>query len=239
METSSPIPAVGLSPSANLHVESLTLSSAHAARNSALGSASSSLQQAPESLALTGTLLVRNIAYEKTVAVRYTLDDWHTTCEVAAWHVESLPTLPGRIFRAGSGLDASVSSLSDSESNSFSNSNGELSRAEAIPGWDRFAFAISLEGYAATLERRTMWLVARYVVPTPEGSLPTDVLALYPSVWVGGGGAGRVWWDNNMGKNYRVGFQVWEGEGGEKVHTRTRGKTASTPRKLSFSFILV
>jgi Carbohydrate/starch-binding module (family 21) len=237
MDTSSPVPAADLSPSANVHVESLALSSAHAAGNSASASASSSLQKAPENLALTGTLLVRNLAYEKTVAVRFTLDEWHTTCEVAAWHVESLPALPWGILQAGSGLDASVGSPSDGESNSNSNSNAELSReeeAEAMdPVWDRFGFVISLEGYASTLEQRSMWLVARYVVPTPPGPLTTDVLGLDHSVGVGGGGAGGEWWDNNMGKNYRVGFRVWEGEG--RVGIGMRRKTVSAPRKFSFS----
>ena len=41
-----------------------------------------------------GSVLVRNVAYNKTVAIRFTLDDWQTTSEVTAHYVSSLPSLP-------------------------------------------------------------------------------------------------------------------------------------------------
>jgi hypothetical protein len=112
--SSSPIPAPDPPPSANVYLESLSL----------------------ESLALSGTLLVRNLAYEKTVAVRFTLDDWHITSEVSAKYLQSLPALPDALF-------PNVKS----------------------PSWDRFTFVIRLDDYARTLHKRTMWLVVRYVAP--------------------------------------------------------------------------
>lgn len=37
---------------------------------------------------------MRNLSFEKTVAVRFTLDDWQTTSEVLCGHNASLPGLP-------------------------------------------------------------------------------------------------------------------------------------------------
>ncbi|CAK9780639.1 hypothetical protein CC85DRAFT_292798 [Cutaneotrichosporon oleaginosum] len=42
-------------------------------------------------LGLRGSVLVRNIAFEKWVAVRFTLDDWQTVSEVSASHVSHIP----------------------------------------------------------------------------------------------------------------------------------------------------
>ena len=43
-----------------------------------------------EDTALVGRVLVRNVAFAKWVAVRFTLDSWQTTSEVAARHIASL-----------------------------------------------------------------------------------------------------------------------------------------------------
>jgi hypothetical protein len=42
-------------------------------------------------LGLRGSVLVRNIAFEKWVAVRFTLDDWQTVSEVSASHASHIP----------------------------------------------------------------------------------------------------------------------------------------------------
>ena len=81
--------------------------------------------------------------------MRFTLDEWHTTSEVAAWHINSLPALSLGMFQAESGLDASVGLTSDAEAKAKK------------PEWDRFGFIIHLENYVPTLERRNLWLAAR------------------------------------------------------------------------------
>ncbi|KAI0657216.1 putative phosphatase regulatory subunit-domain-containing protein, partial [Cubamyces menziesii] len=45
---------------------------------------------APEGTALNGTVRVKNLAFEKWVAVRFTVDEWQTTSEVTARYSESL-----------------------------------------------------------------------------------------------------------------------------------------------------
>ncbi|KAF7317735.1 CBM21 domain-containing protein [Mycena kentingensis (nom. inval.)] len=139
----------------------------------------------PSELLLRGTLIVRNAAFEKHVHVRFTLDDWCTTCEVGAKYVESLPT---------------------------SNEPG--------PGWDRFGFSIRLSDYAPKrgLVGRELVLVARFSVPWVDAgnvgpyvwcdSLVGDASSSNRK-WLGTGGGGQgEWWDNNDGRNYRVGFKA-------------------------------
>jgi len=123
-DTTSTIPSPFPSPNANILLESLLLSSA-------------------ESIpVLTGFLIVRNIAYEKVVAVRFTMDNWQTTSEVLARHAPSLAltTAPPTVSRGSKDDDM----------------------------WDRFAFTIRLEGYAFKLQERVMWLVARYATAGGE-----------------------------------------------------------------------
>jgi hypothetical protein len=68
---------------------------------------------------LRGTVRVRNIAYEKRVAARFTIDDWTTVSEVLARYTG--PAISGAHNHHGDGDDGK---------------------------WDRFAFSISLEFYA-------------------------------------------------------------------------------------------
>lgn len=151
-----------------------------------------SFPASPESHTVAGTLLVRNIAYEKHIAVRFTLDDWQTTSEVVARYTASLPALPATFTRsaAAAGLtlgDVVVSAAAEPSPDT--------------PAYDRFSFTLRLEDYAFRLNERVLWLVVRYTA--------------------GAGGAAGEWWDNNGGLNYRVGFkEVGNGQRGAGVGGR-------------------
>jgi len=131
VDLSSPVPMKNISPCANALLETI----AYAPR---------SANGAPHRLS--GTLLVRNLAYEKMVAVRFTLDDWQTTSEVSARHLTSLHAFPL----------------------SYPSSNSQPAHPTA-PQWDRFGFTIRLEDYAANLAKRTLFLVARYIAHPSSG----------------------------------------------------------------------
>jgi hypothetical protein len=126
--TCSPVPAPDPSPYANVHLESVSLPPARPP-------------------VLRGTVLVRNIVFEKHVGVRFTLDNWTTVSEVLATYtgpVASLETL------AGTNQSKTV---------------GDLIGSTGARGWDRFNFAIKLEDYEAYLWQRTLYIVTRYTAP--------------------------------------------------------------------------
>jgi hypothetical protein len=126
--TCSPVPASNPYPYANVHLESVSLPPARPP-------------------VLRGTILVRNIVFEKYVGVRFTLDDWTTVSEVLATYtgpVASLETL------AGTNQGKTV---------------GDLIGSAGARGWDRFNFAVKLEDYEAYLWQRTLYLVTRYTAP--------------------------------------------------------------------------
>ncbi|OSD00901.1 carbohydrate-binding module family 21 protein [Trametes coccinea BRFM310] len=156
-ERTHPIPKPNPSPYANVFLETLALP-----------------RTRPPTLR--GTVLVRNLSFEKTVAVRFTLDDWQTTSEVLCKHVVSLPGLPPPFPRART--------MGDIAATLASGQPAEEEKETTGPTWDRFSFTIRLEDYEAKLAERTLFLVVRY---NP--------------------GCGGEWWDNNDGKNYRVGFR--------------------------------
>ncbi|KAG1748803.1 carbohydrate-binding module family 21 protein [Suillus occidentalis] len=160
--TSSVVPITNPPPHANILIESLTFSQP-------------SLKGVNPHLS--GTLLVRNLAYEKHVAVRFTLDEWQTVSEVRAQYVTSVPSLPLAFTRSKPTVGDLVALGTDK------------------CGWDRFSFLIRLEDYAHSLGSRVLWLAARYRV---HSTYPT------PADVSGGGGE---WWDNNNGGNYRVAFR--------------------------------
>ena len=87
---------------------------------------------------LRGSILVKNIAFEKLVALRFTLDNWQTTSEVTCKFVCSLPTLPPPFPPEREAI------------------------AAPKVGWDRFAFLIRLEDVERKLVERTIFLVARF-----------------------------------------------------------------------------
>jgi len=126
--TCSTIPASNPSPYANVHLESISLPPARPP-------------------VLRGTIIVRNIAFEKSVGVRFTLDEWTTVSEVLATYsgpVGALETLVGT--NQGKTIGDLIGSLPE-------------------PGWDRFNFAIKLEDYETYLWQRTVFLVVRYSAP--------------------------------------------------------------------------
>ncbi|KAJ4470846.1 putative phosphatase regulatory subunit-domain-containing protein [Lentinula aciculospora] len=90
---------------------------------------------------LQGAFIVRNLAYQKDVAVRFTVDDWSTVSEIKANWVGNFPS-PFLTQR---------SSLKDTDS------------------WDRFAFCINLSDYTpASLPSKVIYFVARYTLPGKE-----------------------------------------------------------------------
>jgi hypothetical protein len=127
--TCSTIPASNPSPYANVHLESLTLPPARPP-------------------VLRGTVIVRNIVFEKSVCVRFTLDGWTTVSEVLATYsgpVGALETL------VGTNQGKTV---------------GDLIGSLPASSWDRFNFAIKLEDYETYLWQRTLFLVVRYSAPS-------------------------------------------------------------------------
>ncbi|KZP29316.1 carbohydrate-binding module family 21 protein [Athelia psychrophila] len=131
----SPIPASHPPGHANVHIESMMLAQPPT-------SASSATPAPPQ---LTGTVLVRNIAYEKHVAVRFTLDDWQTTSEVRASYQASLHALPWH---------SKPQTLGDAVS--------AIAGGGSAGAWDRFGFTIRLEDHAYKLHERVMWVVGKY-----------------------------------------------------------------------------
>ena len=87
---------------------------------------------------LRGSVVVKNVAFEKLVALRFTLDNWQTTSEVTCKFVCSLPALPPPFPPEREAVGAP--------------------RA----GWDRFSFLIRLEDVERKLVERTIFLVARF-----------------------------------------------------------------------------
>jgi hypothetical protein len=102
--------------------------------------------------ALYGSVLVRNIAFEKQVAIRFTLDDWQTTSEVLCKHVNSLAHLPPPFPRSMTVGDA-IGQLANGESGSQ-----DLK-------WDRFSFIIHLELYEQKLTEHNIFFVGRFTAP--------------------------------------------------------------------------
>ena len=129
---STPLPNSS-NPHANIYVETLSLPKSRPA-------------------ALYGSILVRNVAFEKQVALRFTLDDWQTTSEVLCKHVNSLVHLPPPFPRSRTVGDA-IGQLANGESGSQ-----ELK-------WDRFSFVIPLELYEQKLTEHNILFVGRFTAP--------------------------------------------------------------------------
>ncbi|KAJ3871656.1 putative phosphatase regulatory subunit-domain-containing protein [Lentinula edodes] len=109
--------------------------------NILLESISLSASVPDDKLHLQGAFIVRNINYQKDVAVRFTVDDWSTVSEIKANWAANFPS-PFLTQR---------SSLRDTDS------------------WDRFTFCINLSDYTlASLPSKVIYFVGRYTVPGEE-----------------------------------------------------------------------
>lgn len=131
-DQSTPLPNSS-NPNANIYIESLSLPRSRPA-------------------ALYGSILVRNVAFEKQVALRFTLDNWQTTSEVSCKHVTSLSHLPPPFPRSRTVGDA-IGRLANADA-----SSQELK-------WDRFSFVIHLELYEQKLVEHNIVFVGRYTAP--------------------------------------------------------------------------
>ena len=131
-DQSTPLPNSS-NPNANIYIETLSLPRSRPA-------------------ALYGSILVRNVSFEKQVALRFTLDDWQTTSEVSCKHSNSLPHLPPPFPRSRTVGDA-IGRLANGDSGSQ-----DLK-------WDRFSFVLHLELYEQRLLEHNMVFVARYTAP--------------------------------------------------------------------------
>ncbi|KAI0053427.1 carbohydrate-binding module family 21 protein [Auriscalpium vulgare] len=127
--SASPVPAEHPPPYACIHVESISLPPARPP-------------------VLRGTVLVRNLAFEKHVGVRFTLDDWTTVSEVLATYAGPVQPRESLAGTSTARIPLTVGDL--------------VGTAHA---WDRFAFAVRLEDYEARLFTRTLFLVARFTAP--------------------------------------------------------------------------
>ena len=160
---------------------------------------------------------MRNIAYHKTVAVRFTLDEWHNTNDVLARHEQSLEALPEGFTRSRSGVRKGVTDVVLG-----SGSGSSSPTTQITPVWDRFRFEICVSGYEEGVrgdQVRGMWIVARYSTE-------------------GGGDEAGEWWDNNAGGNYWIQFRRVAARARERgrERERRRGVLVSAPRE-SFLFV--
>ncbi|KAL5640279.1 hypothetical protein ACGC1H_007524 [Rhizoctonia solani] len=100
---------------------------------------------------LSGSVLVKNISFNKRVSVRYTFDNWETTSEVAgAW---SSPN--------------ALADLPKGELKPFGEEESELDVARGImvpvpAGWDRFTFNIKLDDVAPYLSARSLLIAVKF-----------------------------------------------------------------------------
>ncbi|KAL0572713.1 hypothetical protein V5O48_009248, partial [Marasmius crinis-equi] len=126
-------------------------------------------------------VLVKNIAFEKQVYFRFTMDEWATVSEVGGKYVESVRGEDVHRQRQQGKTLGDIISLSSSL---HSRSASEPALSSAQETYDRFLITVSLTDYLhLKLENRVMWGVMRYTVP----------------------GRGE-WWDNNGDRNYRMGW---------------------------------
>ncbi|KIK71480.1 carbohydrate-binding module family 21 protein [Collybiopsis luxurians FD-317 M1] len=102
-----------------------------------------SLSSSPpdDKLHVRGTFIVRNLAFQKDVAVRFTMDEWSTVSEIKANWVANL----------------------------YSPFPAQRSSGKDVNSWDRFSFSINLSDYTlSSLPSKVIYFVGRYTVPGGE-----------------------------------------------------------------------
>ncbi|KAK1230614.1 hypothetical protein PQX77_006309, partial [Marasmius sp. AFHP31] len=131
------------------------------------------------------TVLVKNVAYEKQVYFRFTMDDWATVSEVGGKYLESVSGAAVAALGTKAAVGKTLGDIISTASSLHSRSASEPALGLQESTYDRFLVTVSLTDYLhLNLENRVMWGVVRYTAP----------------------GRGE-WWDNNAGKNYRVGWK--------------------------------
>ncbi|KAJ1302707.1 hypothetical protein OPQ81_003022 [Rhizoctonia solani] len=100
---------------------------------------------------MSGSVLVKNVSFNKRVSIRYTFDNWETTSEVsAAW---SSPN--------------ALADLPQGDLKPFGEEETELDIARGIlvhvpQGWDRFTFNLKLDDVAPYLSARSLLVAVKF-----------------------------------------------------------------------------
>lgn len=152
-------------------------------RNVSLGSlelryCSSNTTSSPDAalpaLGLEGSILVKNIAFDKKVAIRFTLDDWQTVSEVGARWERSVDVLP-----MGSPLLGVGSALSGDMGAGFAQAReGRATKGSTPVSADLFSFSIKLSDHLLRIATKTL------VSFDPQDSLKPPLTLLRCSVFV-------------------------------------------------------
>ncbi|KAL5533528.1 hypothetical protein ACEPAF_5304 [Sanghuangporus sanghuang] len=108
------------------------------------------LHLADDAASVQGIVRVRNIAFEKTVAVRFTFDGWQTTSEVLARWSESY--VPRNIVMSSAPRIRAVSTPVP----------GSKTDEASVPTFDRFTFSIRLADLLLRIDEKTLVLAIRY-----------------------------------------------------------------------------
>ncbi|KAI5120162.1 hypothetical protein M0805_003649 [Coniferiporia weirii] len=118
------------------------------------------LYLADDSASVQGTVRVKNIAFEKNIAVRFTFDGWQTTSEVLARWAESCPSPAVGMMPSADQGPAQMS---------FCGSAVDGAKVEASPpSYDRFIFSIRLADILLRIDEKTLVLAVRYRVAGRE-----------------------------------------------------------------------
>ncbi|KAJ4467335.1 hypothetical protein C8R41DRAFT_871409 [Lentinula lateritia] len=190
LDVPSPIPRPesvrdALAGSTNVFLEDVHLDSSSSSSSS---SAASQGTIATDSvLSLEGTFLVRNVAFEKHVSVRFTTDDWSTVNEVRGKWVGSC----GRSRIISLAASAAVSN------------SGAAGRAVPVPR--TLGDLIALANYPLEEENSSEWDRFAFRINLPPAVGPGRIVEFVGRFAVGN--AGGEWWDNCGGKNWRIGFK--------------------------------